>query len=93
VESFISHARAMDVTPTIVSLRQHWESVRKEELARNKKRLGALSQEQEAAIENLTQSLMNKVLHGPIAELKSLSRDPAGSRHIESIRRMLGLKE
>jgi glutamyl-tRNA reductase len=93
VESFISHARTMDVTPTIVSLRQHWESVRREELARNKKRLGTLSQEQEAAIENLTQSLINKVLHGPIAELKTLSRDPAGNKHIDSIKRMFGLKD
>ena len=93
VESFINHARAMDVTPTIVSLRQHWESIRKEELARSKKRLGTLSGEQEAAIDNLTQSLVNKILHGPIAELKTLSRDPAGNKHIESIKRMFGLKE
>ena len=93
VESFINHARAMDVTPTIVSLRQHWESIRKEEIARNKKRLGTLSGEQEAAIDNLTQSLVNKILHGPIAELKTLSRDPAGNKHIESIKRMFGLKE
>ncbi|MCI0422662.1 MAG: glutamyl-tRNA reductase [Acidobacteria bacterium] len=93
VELFLEHSRARDATPAIVTLREHWEAIRREELARGKKRLGELTDEQEAALENLTQGLMNKMLHGPISELKRLSRQPANEDHIAAIKRMFGLKE
>ena len=93
VESFVNSATAMDVAPTIVSLRNHWESIRQQELAKSKNRLGALTQDQQAAIDSLTQTLLNKILHGPISELKTLSRNPAAKEHIETIKRILGLKD
>ena len=62
-----------DVTPAIVSLREHWEAIRKEELARGRKRFGELTPDQEAALKNVTQSLMNKTLHGPTSELRRLA--------------------
>jgi glutamyl-tRNA reductase len=93
VESFVNYAKAMDVAPTIVSLRNHWEAIWKQELAKNRSRLGNLTEDQEAAIENLTQSLLNKILHGPVSELKLLSRSPDGQPHIETIKRILGLKD
>ncbi|MEW5974862.1 MAG: glutamyl-tRNA reductase [Acidobacteriota bacterium] len=94
VEAFVSQASYQsDLAPTIVSLRQHWDQIRREELTRAKKRLGELSAEQEAALESLTESLMNKLLHGPISELKQLSRQPARKDYVDSIKRILGLKE
>ena len=63
VELFLEHSRARDATPAIVTLREHWEAIRQEELARCRKRLGTLTSEQEAALEGLTQSLVNKMLH------------------------------
>jgi glutamyl-tRNA reductase len=93
VESFVNSARVVDLAPTIVSIRTHWESIRQQELAKNKNRLGELTEDQQAAVENLTQNLLNKLLHGPISELKSLSHHPDGQAHIESIKRILGLKD
>jgi glutamyl-tRNA reductase len=93
VAAFMNQIRALDVTPTIVSMRRHWETVFKEELEKNRRHLGALSTEQESALQNLTSSLLNKILHGPTAELKSLSQDPARADQIEAIKRMLGLKD
>jgi len=93
VESFVSSARVVDLSPTIVSIRTHWESIRQQELAKNKNRLGALTEDQQAAVESLTPNLLNKLLHGPISELKSLSHHPDGQAHIESIKRILGLKD
>lgn len=93
VEFFLDHSRTRDATPAIVMLREHWETIRKEELAKSRKRLGDLSREQEAALESLTQSLMNKMLHGPTSELKRLSHQPAGQDHISAIKRMFGLKD
>ena len=93
VESFIRHSQTLDVAPTIVRLREHWEKVRLDELAKNRKRFGDLSREQEIALENLTQSLLNKILHGPISELKRVSSQPADGTELDVIKRMFGLKE
>ena len=40
VQSFIKQARGLDVAPAIVSLRKHWEGIRREELSRTRKKLG-----------------------------------------------------
>ena len=93
VQSFIKQARGLDVAPAIVSLRKHWEVIRREELSRTRKKLGALNEQQEAALEQLTRGLLNKILHGPIAEIKSLGQDPAAEQKIATIKRMLGLKQ
>ena len=93
VESFVRHSQTLDIAPTIVRLREHWEKVRLDELAKNRKRFGDLSREQEVALENLTQSLLNKMLHGPISELKRVSSQPADGTALDVIKRMFGLKE
>src|SRR5262249_31453532 len=93
VELFVEHSRARDATPAIMTLREHWEEIRKEELARSRKRLGPLTSEQEAALESLTQSLVNKMLHHPISELKRVSRQAANEDHIATIKRIFGLKD
>lgn len=92
VQSFMKQKRVLDVAPAIVALRTHWDSIRREELARHRKKLGALNDEQEAALEKLTRGLMNKILHSPIAEIKLLSQDPAAEKKIEAIKKVLGLK-
>ena len=78
--------------PDIVSLREHWDGIRREELARNRKKLGTLNDQQEAALDQLTRGLLNKILHGPISEMKSLGQDPSAEPKITAIKRMLGLK-
>ncbi|MFN8006240.1 MAG: glutamyl-tRNA reductase [Terriglobia bacterium] len=93
VESYLRHSQIRDVTPTIVRLREHWEQIRAEELAKNRKRFGELSPEQEIALENLTQGLLNKILHGPITELKRASNQPGDGTSLDVIKRMFGLKE
>jgi len=93
VELFLEHSRARDATPAILTLREHWEAIRKEELARGRKRLGTLTSEQEAALESLTQSLVNKMLHHPISELKRLRRQSSNHDEVATIKRILGLKD
>lgn len=93
VDLFLEYARARDATPAIVMLREHWEAVRKEELTRSRKRLGSLTSEQEAVIESLTQSLVNKMLHQPISELKRLSRQTLNPDEVAIIKRIFGLKD
>lgn len=93
VQSYVNQVHSLDLTPTIVALKKHWDLIRQEELEKTKKQLGKLSTQQEVALDNLTQSIIKKILHGPISEIKSVHQTPSGSKHIEMIKKMLGLKE
>ncbi len=62
--------RQRDVVPTIVSLQDRLEAVRQEAVERYRQQLGMLTPEQERAIESLTRSIVSKIAHGPISELR-----------------------
>jgi len=91
VLDFLSWEKTLDVTPLITALRHRAEAIRREELARARKRLGPLSPEQEAALEAATSAIVNKLLHAPTTQLKELAKNghPAGA--MEMVRKLLGL--
>lgn len=59
-----------DVVPTIASLRERAEQIRRGELAKASGWLGELSERERDAVESLTNQIVNKVLHEPIVRLK-----------------------
>ncbi len=62
--------RERDVTPTILSLQEQLEAIRRDVLDRHRNRLGSLSLEQEQALEGLTRGIVNRIAHGPISEMR-----------------------
>ena len=60
----------MEVTPTIVAIREKADAIRKAELERTLSNLGNLSDKEITAIEKMTCAIMNKILHHPIVYLK-----------------------
>ena len=54
-------------------------------------KLGALTPEQEQAIEALTKSIMNKIAHGPISELRRQASQPDGHYIISAVRKVFRL--
>ena len=62
--------RERDVTPTIVSLQEQLETIRREVTERYRGRLGSLNADQEQALEAITRGIVNKIAHGPISELR-----------------------
>ena len=92
VEKFVSRLQTLDVVPTIVSLQEHLETVRQAEIDRVRSRLGALSPEQEIAVEALTRGIINKIMHTPITTLKSAARDPEATTVIDLVRRLFNLR-
>ena len=65
-----SRLREREVAPTIVSLQEQFELIRKEVFSRYRGRLGGLTREQEDVIEAMTRGIVNKIAHGPIAEMR-----------------------
>lgn len=93
VERMITRLKARELTPTIVALQQQLEGVRVAEIERARGKLGALTPQQEEAIEALTRGIINKLAHGPISEIRRVANEPDGPNAIEAIRRMFRLGE
>jgi glutamyl-tRNA reductase len=91
VLEFMSWLSSLDVVPLIKELRAGAEQIRRHELSRALKKMD-LSPEEEAAVERMSYSLMNKLLHGPIAELKALAEAGHPLESAEVRRRLLALE-
>ncbi len=83
VIKFLSWMETLDVIPVIKKLQEKAEAVRQKELARSQKVLKDLTPKQKKAVEILTSSIVQKVLHDPIIYLRKESSN--GSEDIHTI--------
>jgi glutamyl-tRNA reductase len=91
VEAMMSRLKLEEVTPTIISLQEQLEEIRAAEVARTLRRLPGFTPEQQQQIETMTKSIINKIAHGPISELRRNAGQPEGSQAIELIRKVFHL--
>ena len=70
VMQFQQTLRLMDIGPTIGAMREQFQEVARAEMARQRKRLGVLTAEQETAIEALLLSAVNKIAHPLISQMR-----------------------
>jgi glutamyl-tRNA reductase len=70
VMQFQQKLRLMDIGPSIGAMRQNMQDVARAELARQRKRLGVLTKDQEEAIESLLMSTVNKISHPIISQMR-----------------------
>jgi len=92
VEAFCLKMQTRDVVPTIVQLRDSLEKVRRDEIERNRRHLKDLSPDQQAAVDQITKSIVNKILHPPIEQLKQMAHDPQGADLADLIRKIFNVK-
>ncbi len=92
VEAFCLKVQTRDVVPTIVQLRESLEKVRRDEIERNRRHLKDLSPDQQAAVDQITKSIVNKILHPPIEQLKQMAHDPQGADLADLIRKIFNVK-
>jgi glutamyl-tRNA reductase len=82
---------SMEITPTIVALREKADEVCRAELTRTLGQLKNLSPREEKSVEKMAAAIANKLLHHPIMFLKA-DDTPDEKRHkLAIIRRMFGL--
>ena len=91
VDRMITRLKTREVVPTIVSLQEQLESWRIGELARMRGKFGALTPEQEQALEAFSKSMINKIAHGPISELRRQASLPDGHHFIAAVRKVFRL--
>jgi glutamyl-tRNA reductase len=92
VMQFQQSLRAMDIGPTIGALRQKLQQVARTEMERQRRRLGSLTPEQEAAIEALLMSTVNKISH-PVLNQMRRSYELSDSETVQALRDIFGLEE
>jgi glutamyl-tRNA reductase len=91
IGSFQRWLANLEVTPTIVDLRQHLEDIRRNELAKTLAQLKQLGPKEREAIDTLTTAIVKKILHRPITVLKNSRNDIAGEQYLETVRRLFDL--
>jgi glutamyl-tRNA reductase len=80
-----------DVMPTIVSLREHLETIRRGEIDRFRGRLGKLSSEQQNALESLTCGIVNTIMRIPMTVLTERLSEEEFSVSVEMVHRIFDL--
>jgi glutamyl-tRNA reductase len=79
-DRIMSWLRLHAVSPAIAELRGQAERIRQRELHRSAARLRDLTPEQHAAVDVLTERLLNKLLHGPTLALRAAAVQPGPRR-------------
>jgi glutamyl-tRNA reductase len=93
VEAFNRWLNSLDIVPTILALRGRMEEIRKRELEKTLSLLKNVSEEERKALDLLTNSIINKILHHPISLLKHQQSRDHGKLYVEMTRRIFHLDE
>lgn len=91
VMQFQQALRALDIGPTVGALRQKLQDIARDQLKRQRGRLGQLTPEQEQAIEALLLSTVNKISH-PLIHRMRHSYDSGDDENIRAWREIFGLE-
>jgi len=92
VLEFMGWLSTLHVVPLIQELRDGAEQIRRHELARALERM-ELSPEEAASVERMSYSLVNKLLHGPIQEIKARAEAGSPLESSEVRRRLMALND
>jgi glutamyl-tRNA reductase len=92
IMQFQQALRALESGPSIGALKQMLQDIARQELKRQRNRLGQLSPEQEAGIETLLLSTVNKISHPVLSQMRH-SSDASDAEIIQAWRDIFGLED
>ena len=93
VAKFASWHRSREVVPTIVALRQRFESIRKSELERLEFKLATLPPDARQRVDEITHLIVEKLLLQPTEQLKTADDAQVRTQYAEALTRLFGLDE
>ena len=93
VVQFRDWMRSREAFPTIVSLRDWAEEVRRAELERTLKKMGEISEADRKRIEAMTEAILNKLLHRPISTMKKAAHKKGAGNLVETVREIFELED
>ena len=91
LQRFATWMGQLDVSPTIAALREHGQAIVERVLAENAGRWESLSARDEARVEAVARSVMQRLLHEPTIRLKSAGEEGATHGRQQVVRELFGL--
>ena len=92
VRRFTVRRRSDALAPIITALRARGDEVLRAELERHASRLGDLTPDERAAVEQLARGIVAKLLHDPIVALKERSEPGSDGVHARLLAELLGIE-
>jgi glutamyl-tRNA reductase len=83
---------AREVAPIVTALRAHVDDVRALELERSRAKLDALDPAARETVEQLTRSIVNKLLHDPTVRVKDAAGTARGELYADALVELFGLE-
>jgi glutamyl-tRNA reductase len=93
VMKFVRWYQSLEMTPTIVSLREKFEEIRKKELEKTLSLHPDLSDKEKQSLEALTSAIINKILHHPLTLLKQKDEEAMADLYLDALRTLFQLPE
>jgi len=93
IEKFAAWFRSRGAVPTIVALRQRFESIRRAELERLDFKLAALPPDARARVDEVTHLIVEKLLLTPTEQLKAAGDAESLAAYAEALARLFALGE
>ena len=93
VHRFGAWFKARGAIPTLVALRQRFESIRRAELERLDFKLSALTPDARSRVDEVTRLLVEKLLLTPTEQLKALGDPETVGAYSDALNRLFGLTE
>jgi len=91
VIKFMAWMESLNVVPVIQHLQEKGEAVRQKEISRSHKVLESLNDEQQKALDVLTKSIVQKILHDPIVYIKKGSQEKDSEMILDATCRLFGI--
>jgi glutamyl-tRNA reductase len=91
VGKFVGWLNSRSAVPTIVALRQRFESIRQSELRRLEPKLASLPPDARARVEEVTRLILEKLLINPTEQLKATSDADTVATYSDALNRLFGL--
>ena len=90
---FLAWQRSRATLPTVVALRQRFDTIRKAELQRLESKLSSLPPDARVRVDEVTRLIVEKLLLEPTEQLKALPDEETQAAYTEAINRLFALRD
>ncbi|MEA1867234.1 MAG: glutamyl-tRNA reductase [Thermodesulfobacteriota bacterium] len=91
VIKFMAWMESLNVVPVIQHIQEKGEAVRQKEILRSHKVIESLNDEQQKALDVLTKSIVQKILHDPIVYIKKVAQEKNSGMILDAACSLFGI--
>jgi glutamyl-tRNA reductase len=93
LERFTTWAQSREIVPTVIALRQRFETIRQSELLRLEPKMAGLPPEARARLDEITHLIIEKLLLTPTEQLKAINDETMAVAYTDAVNRLFGLTD